>query len=971
MANDSHSELISVPAAVADKLTDTLRAEVDRAWKAVQQRAAEEHVSLPRDPAFVGVLCRVFACSQFVADTCVRYPEVLRDLLDGGDLHRPYGVSEYRDYAIRRADQAGSTEELAQGFRNFRRREMLRIVWRDLAGWADLDEILRDVTGLADACVSVGLARLDQWLSREHGRPIGESGAPARMVVLAMGKQGAWELNVSSDIDLIFAYTEEGETDRAPAISNHEYFVRLGRALIQLLDQQTADGFVFRVDMRLRPFGDSGPLAVSFDAMEDYYQSQGREWERYAMVKARAIAGGIAGQRLEKILEPFVYRRYLDFGAFESLREMKGLIMRQVQRKSMEQNVKLGAGGIREVEFIGQAFQLIRGGREPALRVRAIVAVLQRLAQLDYLPRFVTDELVAGYRFLRRVENRLQAMADQQVHSLPDEATARARLAFAMGYGDWKAFVRALDRHRRKVHAHFEQVFTAPQAEEEEPGRLQDGLAGVWHGSLEPEQTLEVLRQSGFEAPADALRLLERLADDRAVRAMSARGRERLDRLMPMLLGAAGATPQPATTLVRLVHLLEAIAGRSAYLALLMENPMALSQLVQLCGASPWIALYLTQHPLLLDELLDPRSLYLPLNKEALRAELHALLGDVAASDLELHMEALRHFKQTNVLRVAAADVSDVMPLMHVSDHLTHIAEVVLEAVLDIAWDNLTARHGAPPGKRLYGGFTVVAYGKLGGIELGYGSDLDLVFLYENDDEQPTAGPRPLEQAVFFARLGQRMIHILNTMTPAGVLYEVDLRLRPSGGAGLLVSSMQGFSDYQRDDAWTWEHQALVRARPVAGDSGTADAFEALRREILTRPRDPQQLRIDVKDMRARMRAELARGTGDVFDLKQGAGGLADIEFLVQYGVLRWAAQFPDLIAYSDNIRQLEALARNGLLSADEAESLAEAYREYRRQIHRLTLQEEPALAAGDDFEDHRRLVTTLWRRWLDDAHET
>jgi len=947
----------STPPRGLDALPEALRGGVAHVWDQFREAAAEAGTRIPADPAFLSVLYRVWAASEFVAQTLVRHPELLADLLASGDLLADYAPGEFAAKARAALAPAADEAELAAALRALRRREMVRIVWRDLAGWAELGEVLRDLSLLADACIDGALQRLDGWLRREYGTPRNAAGEEQRLVVLGMGKLGAYELNVSSDIDLIFAFPEDGVTRKRGGLSNEEFFVRLGQKLIAALDQQTADGFVYRVDMRLRPFGDSGPLVMSFEALEDYYQTQGRDWERYAMIKARVVAGDrAAGAQLLEMLRPFVYRRYLDFGAFEALREMKAMIQRQVERKGMEGNVKLGPGGIREVEFIGQAFQLIRGGREPALRARGILTVLQRLTELDFLPGFVTAGLRQAYIFLRRVENRLQAHADRQTHVLPTDDTERLRLAFSMGYADWAAFHAELQAHMATVHEHFDQVFSAPQAGPA-PAEV-DELAALWAGGFDSAHGEAVLATAGFDDTAEALRLLERLRDGHTLRGLSARGRERVDRLLPMLL--------------RLVNLVETVAGRTSYVALLTENPLALSQLVKLCAASPWIAQLLSHHPLLLDELLDPRSLYHPLDRAALQADLDASLAKVDGIDLEQQMEVLRHFKQSNTLRVAAADVANVMPLMVVSDHLTEIAEVVLGAVLSIATANLSVRHGRPQGAGPGGGFAVIAYGKLGGIELGYGSDLDLVFLYDNACEGlRTDGAKPMDNNVFFARLGQGVIHILNTLTPAGVLYEVDMRLRPSGGAGLLVSSLEAFAGYQRDEAWTWEHQALARARPVAGDAAVAAQFQKLRLELLGRRRDPDELRTEVRDMRERMRAELSKDSAEQFDLKQGRGGITDIEFLVQYGVLRGTAEHPDLAEFTDNIRQLEALARHRWLPQKDAEALADAYRAYRRRLHRLTLQEEPGLVPAEEFADQRRRVGELWRQCLGDGSGT
>ena len=975
MQNQTHLSPPQLPRASLEALPDVLRRYVEREWQSFCEAAPEAAPRPIADEAFAASLVKVWACSDFVAKTCVRHPAMLSALLDSGRLQTDDGAEHFAEQLGEAL--AGVTDDNSLGvvLRQFRRREMVRIAWRDLAGWAELDETLADLSALASACVDQALNRLDQWQQAEFGTPMGEeSGEPQQLVVLGMGKLGAGELNYSSDIDLIFAYPEEGQTQGGRRqLSNSEYFIRLGRRLITALDQRTAEGYVFRVDMRLRPFGDTGPLAVSFDAMEDYYQVHGREWERYAMVKAAVIAGDReAGAELMAILRPFVYRRYLDYGAFESLREMKEMIAREVQRKGMENNIKLGPGGIREVEFIGQAYQLIRGGRDRALQIRPIQQVLKLLAEMDSLPDYVVTTLIEAYRFLRRAENRLQAMADQQTHTLPRDEADRQRLALAMGFETWAAFEGELRAQMAAVHDAFEQVFVAPQREQ--AAAQGSAFDAVWSGSAAAETAAQALRDQGYEQPEAVLQVLQRLREGAAFRSLSKRGHERLDRLMPLLLGAVAAEEQPEQVLTRVINLLEAIVRRTAYLALLVENPMALSQLVQLCAASPWIARHLARYPILLDELLDARSLYAPLDRAGLEAELNQTLAQLD-NDLEQQMDALRHFKQTNVLRVAAADVMGAFPLMMVSDHLTEIAEVVLAQVVRIAYDYLEHRHGRPRsqdgGPECEPGFIVLAYGKLGGIELGYGSDLDLVFLHDDSAlGQSTAGDNSVDNSVFFARLGQRIIHIMTAHTPAGTLYEVDPRLRPSGAAGMLVSSMSAFAAYQEKEAWTWEHQALVRARAVAGDAALIEQFEAVRSRILARQRDAEGLRREVVEMRDKMRQNLAKGGAERFDLKQDTGGIADIEFIVQYGVLRWAHAHPALLQWTDNIRLLQTLADEGLLERQDAQLLADAYRAYRAEVHRRALQEAEAVVQdekqGQTFAQWRQGVTRIWRDLLE-----
>jgi glutamate-ammonia-ligase adenylyltransferase len=569
---------------------------------------------------------------------------------------------------------------------------------------------------------------------------------------------------------------------------------------------------------------------------------------------------------------------------------------------------------------------------------------------------------------LRHTENRIQAMHDQQTQELPADEFTQQRLALAMGFATWSAFVSALQRQMEIVHQHFQQVFVAPQTQASSAGESE--LTAIWLGRLEVDAASDVLRRHGFSTTHDVLERLQQLREGSTYRQLTPSGRERLDRLIPLLIGAASQVQAPHQALLRTLRIIEAIGRRAAYYALLIEHPMAMSQLVKLCAASVWITDYVAKHPILLDDLLDPRALYTPLTRDALAAELRTELQHIQDEDVEQQMEVLRHFAHSNILRVACSDVANAMPLMIVSDHLTEIAEVVLAQVLEHSWRYLTARHGVPhctvEGERRPARFAVIAYGKLGGIELGYGSDLDLVFLHDSEGEdERTEGAKPIDNAVFFVRLAQRIIHVLNTQTVSGVLYEIDVRLRPSGAAGLLVSSLLRFADYQRKEAWTWEHQALVRARLVAGAAEIGAGFRAVRAEVLARARDADTLRQEVREMREKMRAELGNRDPNVFDLKHDEGGIADIEFMVQYGVLRWAHDYPQLLGYPDNIRLLEILAAEKLLAADAAQFLADAYRRLRGEVHRLTLQQLPARTDPAPFAEVRARVTDLWRAWF------
>ncbi len=948
---------------------DSLTEQVEAQWQGWCESLQQEQIArLETDPDFITELKRVWEASDYVVQSCVRNPSLLFMLLEKGDLHSSFAQGEIADRLRTELRPVADEDALHQLLRKFRRYHMVRIIWRDLSGAAALSETMEDLSALADSCVELALELLYGWALEQYGIPRGPDGSQQGLLVLGVGKLGARELNLSSDIDLIFLFPQHGEVEGKRAQTNEQFFIRLCQQLIKVLNSQTGDGFVFRVDARLRPFGDSGPLAMSMDAMEEYYQSHARDWERYAMVKARVVAGEQAvGEAFMRMLRPFVYRRYLDFNALESLRSMKLLISQELKRKGMADNIKLGPGGIREIEFIGQVFQLVRGGRDPELQIRPILQVLELLAQKDLLPEYAVEELTAAYRFLRMVENRIQAWQDRQVHSLPGDELGRLRLARSMGHSGWESFFSELEQHRQRVQSHFDQVFAAPQAES---GSTEEHkLLAVWRGGLVAEDAQQRLQECGFADPAEALRQLDEFRRSGACRGVETRGQQRLEQLMPLLLEAVGGSSESVETLGRVLTILEAIARRTAYVALLVERPIALSQLVRLSAASPWIATRLAKHPVLLDELLDPRRLYSPLHREELEEELDILLSSIDADDLEEQMERLRQFNRSSKLRVAAADITGVIPLMVVSDYLTEIAEVITVQVLKICWNYMVGRHGTPGGLSSEDmGFAIIAYGKLGGIELGYGSDLDLVFLHSSEDGNAmSSGERAIANDLFYVRLGQRMIHMFSTRTPAGQLYEVDMRLRPSGNAGFLATSLKAFAKYQHEQAWTWEHQALLRARPIAGDPKVIARFRQIRMEVLSRERDPEQLRVEVEEMREKMRQTLDRSGNGMFDLKQGEGGIADIEFMVQYLVLREASKYPGMLAWSDNIRLLNGLAQHGVLTAERADMLANAYRGFRAVNHRNVLREESGLVAADELLEDRTAVRELWQSMMVD----
>ncbi|MCK9563364.1 MAG: bifunctional [glutamate--ammonia ligase]-adenylyl-L-tyrosine phosphorylase/[glutamate--ammonia-ligase] adenylyltransferase [Bacteroidales bacterium] len=871
---------------------------------------------------------------------------------------------------------AGVTAEadLHKMLRCFRQREMVRILWRDFTRRATTLDTTRDTTLLAEACVQGALDVLYPQLCADLGTPHGKtSGAPQRLVVLGMGKMGAWELNVSSDIDLIFAFPEGGETEGGRRqFSNQEFFTRLGQKLIQALDNKTADGFVFRVDMRLRPYGQSGALALNFDAMADYYHTQGRDWERYAMIKARVVAGDrAAGEGLMAILRPFTYRKYIDYSAIQSLRDMKGMINREIARLGMAGDIKKGAGGIREVEFVAQAFQLIRGGKDARFRNPVLRDILPLLETEGLLPGGVAEDLWRAYLFLRDTEHALQGHRDQQTQQLPEAAHTRAIIAAIMGFENWQDFAAALEQHRARVHTIFTGIVSEPVEGREESEAVQAARA-LWLTSDEETMVAE-LAGAGFDIGDILARELLTLRHSRSVKGMVASVRNRLDTFMPQLIAICGERPDGGEALRRILPLVQGIVRRSAYLVLLIENPEAMRQLVRLCAGSTWIAEQISRYPALLDELLDPRTLYTAADRHSIAQDLHQQVMRIAGDDLEGQMEALRYFRRAHALRIAAAELTGVLPLMKISDNLTWLAEAILEHVLALAWEWVVARHGLP-GREPDGpepGMLVVGYGKLGGIELGHGSDLDLVFIHSANPNLSSDGEKTIDNATFFMRLGQRMIHILTTQTVSGSLYEVDMRLRPNGNSGMLVTSITAFDKYQEHDAWTWEHQALARARPVAGDPAIADAFAATRHRVLCRRRDPATLQREVLEMREKMRAHLGTRGGasaDSFDIKQDTGGIVDIEFIVQYLALRHACDHPELVKYTDNMRMLDAIRDSGLLPPATVEQLQEGYIFFRGLGHRLNLQGQAgSIDESSDVwkeaRDHSVRVEVIWRQ--------
>ncbi|MGA0805569.1 MAG: bifunctional [glutamate--ammonia ligase]-adenylyl-L-tyrosine phosphorylase/[glutamate--ammonia-ligase] adenylyltransferase [Pseudohongiellaceae bacterium] len=937
---------------------------------------------LVQEPQLEEQLQRLWLASDYLAEVCCNSTVLLQDLLDCGELARDYG--DWLDHAaaviarlLPPAEPGTDPQErLKRGLRLLRKREMLRILWRDNSGRADLFTTCRDLSCLADACVKLALRELTPKLQQLHGKPLDAAGNEQELIVLAMGKYGAFELNLSSDIDLIFVYPENGETSVSPewhglyplarSCTVQQYFCKLGQQLINVLDSVTSDGYVFRVDMRLRPYGGSGALALAVDAMEEYYLSQGRDWERFAMIKARAVTGGKAAvQELMAMLRAFTYRRYMDFSTIDSLRDLKRQIEQQVRRKGMHDNLKLGRGGIREIEFCVQVLQLIYGGRHRHLQQASLMGAMQGLVQEQCFPADDAAKLQRCYVLLRRAEHAAQALQDKQTHDYPQDAFSQYRMARSLGFADVAALRAALDEVRDSVAAIFARIIAAAPASaaQHDDSELQQ----LWQNSMDRDRATALLQQRGFKDPAAVLKALDTYHGSRQFLSLDAMSRARMDRFMPLLLARLARESEPDLGFSRVFSFVQAVSRRTAYIVLLLENPVALSQLILLCTASPWLTEQLSRYPVLLDELLRPLSS--PPSRAELTDRLRQALLRASTENLDEQLVTIQNFKQEQMLVVAAAELSGTLPLMKVSDSLTWVAETVLERVLDMAWHVLVQRYGLPLNSAGESGgrdFIIIGYGKLGGIELNYGSDLDLVFLHDGHADLETTGGANgarTNSSAFYVQLGQKILSLLNTHTVSGRLYEIDLRLRPSGASGALVTTPEAFTRYQHENAWTWEHQALIRARVVVGVDALAQRFESIRREILGSARDQRQLAQDIVSMRAKMRQQLgSRPAAGVFHLKHDAGGLVDIEFIVQYLVLAHAHAQPLLLQWSDNMRLLDRVAETSILPGDDAHALQQAYIEYRSLLHKRALDNVDDHLPADAFMAQRANVTRIWQ---------
>ena len=892
------------------------------------------------DASFVAGVKRMVECSSFAVRLFTKDAQLLDDLLQN---HRQaYVVAEMQQFLS--AAKISDEKRLKKILRQLRQRVILRIIYRDLNGLANLDEVVKTTTNLAEIALNAAVNFHQTWLLATHGMPRSIAGEPQDFIVIGMGKLGGSELNVSSDIDLIFAYEQEGETNGNEVISNQDFFTKLAKVVISALDETTEDGFVFRVDMRLRPFGSEGVLVSNLDALEDYYQNNGREWERYAWIKGRAINyenSASLGANIHALLRPFIFRKYLDFNALNSMRDLKLQIHRDVMQKGQQDNIKLGRGGIREIEFIAQVFQLIRGGQDISLQIKPTLEVLKLLKIKGLLDEKTVDELTAAYIFLRNLEHRLMYVEDQQTQDLPKTDEAKARIASAMHFENWDVFLAELNVHKKIVAQHFDATFndkTLHQNEQEN---------AVWQGAIEKDAALKALLNNGYSDAAETLSRLQMLRASNRYQQLPELSRQRFDALMPLVIRQSALESNADVALLRTIILLENICRRASYLALLAEFPEALHLVIKLCAASPWLAQYLTAHPILLDELLDTRTLYAVPDFAKMRAELSEKMAELLG-DAEAQMDAMRHFKHAAIMRFASQDVAERLKLETLSDYLSALADTILEVSLQVIWQSLKFKHCERPQ------FAVIGYGKLGGKELGYMSDLDIIFLYQDEHENAAEN---------YARFAQRINSWFNSATNAGLLYETDLQLRPDGNSGLLVSSVAAFREYQLHKAWVWEHQAITRARFVAGDASIGEVFDKIRIEVITQVRDTEKLKTEVLAMREKMRAAQIFIAG-MFDIKHSIGGIIDVEFLVQYLVLVHSKQHPKLTGNIGNIGLLKLLSKLKIIDQNLAEKVVFAYRDFRRMQHVLKLQ--GALHMRVDVamvSEHASAVKALWNQ--------
>lgn len=835
--------------------------------------------------------------------------------------------------------------------RQVRNQLLLKMGYRDINHRDDIMIINRDLTMIADFFCEQALNIAYEITSRNNEVPVDESGKAIQPYIIGMGKMGGYELNFSSDIDLIFGYAGD----------DAHFFHKVARRFIHLLHNSTEDGFVYRVDLRLRPFGSSGPIALSTQAMANYYFQYGRDWERYALIKARVVAGNFEeGNAFLTEIEPFIYRKSIDYELVDALKNIKEMIQKEVILKENYYNIKLGDGGIREIEFIAQIFQLIHGGKQTDLQTTEIMKALDIIA-VRYLPPETVAALKNAYLFYRVIENRLQMVHDEQTHTLPTTHHDQQRLIKMLDIANWEHFEKLLMFHQGIVHEQFENIFGAVTVQENE-----NHFSSLLKLLRKPQEAIDFKKwcdQQNIPESEQKSYLLWAFQKETFLKLDENDQKEMTLVLLHAFHYLETKQQQTSHTLNLFLDILSSIAYEKRFIHWLYEYNNALMRILDLCCNTTWLSRYLARYPVLFEDLMESLEATKPINHKTLSKSLNTLLEQPKTTE-EQRLNLLRDFLHKNILKIAMADFSGKVPLMIVSDYLSELADALLNKILRLAWHELSLKHGQPTSDHHKNGrpdFIIVAYGKLGGLELGYQSDLDIIFLHDAVEEQMTDGANPILNSDFFIKLAQKIIHYLTAQTSAGRLYEVDMRLRPSGASGLLVSSFERFKNYQANDAWIWEHQALIRARPVTGSQTLTNAFNQFRKEILTRQRSIPHLKQEIIKMRQKLDKQFLAKQSDLSrKLKYGDGGMVDIEFLVQYLVLSHAHHEPLLVRFTDNIRQLAALEALGRLNSWEAMILRDTYRSIRKIQHYAKLSDQETLEKPQELVESMQLAKEI-----------
>ncbi len=917
-------------------------------------------------------LLAVWHASPFIKRVCSKHKSWLVQLIKSNELHKDFDKQIYEALIQTDCKKSTTVEEFQQRIRNTRQQQFARIAWRDLQNYSTTQQTLTELSAFADTCINYSLQWCFEWLqSRPHLSSI-EKSLSQKIVVFALGKLGGSELNFSSDVDLVFAYCDDKPFTQEQLVIVNEFYLKLVQLEIKVLSEQTEHGFTFRVDTRLRPFGNSGALLPSFSAIEQYFQTHGRDWERYAWLKARVAAGDIqSGEKFLVEISSFIYRRYLDYGAMQSLREMKTLVDQKAKKNIKSIDIKIGPGGIREIEFITQMFQLIYGGRDKSLRVRPTLKALEIFKKKQLISMAEIDDLINAYLFLRKAENALQYYDDQQTHQLPISSDMKLHYAYMLQVENWEIFYKRYLLHTEKVAKVFQSLLLAPDTSGEVTS--DNEFEKIW-SQIEDEQLCKEKLSNNFGEYAEKIyQQLQKFSESSLIKQLIPLAQQRLNDFMPIMLEQLLGVSKPELVLERFLKILLKIAQRSTYISLLAENKANLKKLFILMQSSPWFAQYVSQHPILLDELLRlDESDTLP-NIADMKRQL-GINVQSANEDLEAYMERLREFKHSQVLQIAAADIIEQLPIMKVSDHLSWLAEVCLDNAVERAYQDLVTQYGEPVCIKDNGKFIpellIVEYGKLGGLELSYASDLDIVFLHNSLSNQETAGSssspsKKISNEMFFMRLVQRTIHLLTTSTGSGKVFEIDMRLRPYGESGPVVTTLSAYKKYLAKDAWLWEHQALIRARPISKNQALVSQFFAMRKNILCQMRELNDVRTSVKEMRDKMLVHHGSKDENKFNLKKDRGGIIDIEFMVQYLVLAYANKHEELCIYTDNVRILEACANTKIIDTDSAHEIKEIYLKFRKQLHQLNLQLEPEYVTQDQFKSERLVIQNHWSNLL------